>query len=92
MIVHSAAAGEAFVELTQGVAATPSTSTQCCGPIALPSATPIAPALVDLRIVATTPAAAAALASLGVEVWATASAAAADAVVDAALEALSEVK
>ena len=92
VIVHSAAAGEAFVELTQGVPAPPSSSTQCCGPLAVESAAPIAPALVDLRIVATTPAAAAALASLGVEVWVTASAAAADAVVDAALEALTEVK
>ena len=43
-----------------------------------------------LRVVATTAAAAAALESLGVEVYATASAAAADAVVDAALKALSE--
>jgi methylmalonyl-CoA mutase cobalamin-binding subunit len=43
-----------------------------------------------LRIVATTKAAAEALESLGVEVYATASAAAADAVVDAAIKALAE--
>ena len=89
VIVHSAAAGEAFVELTQGLPVAPSTSTQCCGPEVHVSATPRAVLAAGLRVIATTPAAAAALEALGVEVYATASAAAADAVVDAALKALS---
>lgn len=91
VIVHSAAAGEAFVELTQGVPEESANAAQCCGPLAQPQAAPSRSALSDgLRIVATTPAAAAALQSLGVEVYATAAASAADAVVDAALKALSE--
>jgi hypothetical protein len=63
----------------------------CCGPGAHEAPGPAAPRALDgLRLVATTPAAAEALTSLGVEVYATASATAADAVVDAALRALSE--
>lgn len=90
VIVHSAAAGEAFVELTRGLAAMP-THAQCCGPSAEEVA-PLARAVLSegQRIVATTPAAAAALESLGVEVYATASGSAADAVVDAAIKALSD--
>lgn len=89
VIVHSAAAGEAFVELTQGLPVAPSTSTQCCGPEVHEPAAPRAVLAAGLRVIATTPAAAAALEALGVEVYATASGAAADAVVDAALKALS---
>jgi hypothetical protein len=88
VIVHSAAAGEAFVELTQGLPAAPATSAQCCGPEVREPAAPLAVLAAGLRVIATTPAAAAALEALGVEVYATASAAAADAVVDAALKAL----
>ena len=91
VIVHSAAAGEAFVELTQGLAMTTAQAPQCCGPEHQHSY-PIARSVLTegLRIVATTKAAAEALESLGVEVYATASAAAADAVVDAAIKALAE--
>ena len=86
VIVHSAAAGEAFVELTQGLPASGPAAPQCCGPSAVESPAPPRALRADgLRIVATTPAAAAALESLGVEVYATATASAADAVVDAAL-------
>ncbi|MDP1821812.1 MAG: uroporphyrinogen-III synthase [Archangium sp.] len=88
VIVHSAAAGEAFVELTQGLPATPSATAQCCGPEVHQPVAPRVTLASGLRVVATTPAAAAALESLGVEVYATASAAAADAVVDATLKAL----
>ena len=89
VIVHSAAAGEAFVELTQGLAMTTANAPQCGGPEAQHSH-PIARSVLTegLRIVATTQAAAEALQSLGVEVYATASGAAADAVVDAAIKAL----
>lgn len=92
VIVHSAAAGEAFVELTRGLGPDrPEGKAQCCGPaVQEPIPTGRAALGAHVRIVATTAAAAAALESLGVEVYATASAAAADAVVDAALEALSE--
>ncbi len=91
VIVHSAAAGEAFVELTQGAPEETPGEAQCCGPVAQVREAPPRSVLNEgLRVVATTPAAAAALQSLGVEVYATASAAAADAVVDAALRALSE--
>ena len=91
VIVHSAAAGEAFVELTQGLPSSSPQADQCCGPLASTSpSAPRAALSAGLKIVATTPAAAAALEALGVEVYATATAAAADAVVDAALEALSE--
>lgn len=91
VIVHSAAAGEAFVELTQGLPGSAPHAAQCCGPAAEAAIPPVRPVLgAHVRIVATTAAAAAALQSLGVEVYATASAAAADAVVDAALQALSE--
>lgn len=91
VIVHSAAAGEAFVELTSGLAMSTANAAQCCGP-EHPHVHPVARSVVTegLRIVATTPAVAEALQSLGVEVYATASAAAADAVVDAAIKALSE--
>lgn len=91
VIVHSAAAGEAFVELTQGLAPVEPNAAQCCGPVAELTVPDARAALsADVRIVATTPAAAAALQSLGVEVYATASGAAADAVLDAAIRALSE--
>jgi uroporphyrinogen-III synthase len=93
VIVHSAAAGEAFVELTRGTELLHARKheAQCCGP-ELEHTHALAPAMLTegLRIVATTPAAAEALQSLGVEVYATASGAAADAVVDAAIRALSE--
>lgn len=91
VIVHSAAAGEAFVELTSGLALTTANAPQCCGP-EHQHVQPVARSVLTegLRIVATTPAAAEALQSLGVEVYATASGAAADAVVDAAIKALSE--
>ncbi len=90
VIVHSAAAGEAFVELTRGLPVAPHDA-QCCGPTTLEAAPSHRSVLSEgLRVVATTAAAAAALESLGVEVYATASAGAADAVVDAALKALSE--
>jgi len=88
VIVHSAAAGEAFVELTQGLPAEAPDATQCCGPLASAPQEPPRAALAGLKIVATTPEAAAALEALGVEVYVTASAPAADAVVDAALAAL----
>ena len=91
VIVHSAAAGEAFVELTQGLPASPSQAPQCCGPGAIEAVVSTRlPWAEGLRVVATTPSAAAALQSLGVEVYATATASAADAVVDAALRALTE--
>lgn len=91
VIVHSAAAGEAFVELTQGLPVPSSHEAQCCGPVVPEAVAGCRSVLTQgLRVVATTAAAAAALESLGVEVYATASAAAADAVVDAALKALSE--
>ncbi len=90
VIVHSAAAGEAFIELTQGFPVSNPQADQCCGPLAAGSQAPRSIPAAGLKIVATTPAAASALQALGVEVYATASAPAADAVVDAALEALSE--
>ena len=90
VIVHSAAAGEAFIELTQGLPVSNPQADQCCGPLAESSHAPHPIPTAGLKIVATTPAAASALQALGVEVYATASAPAADAVVDAALEALSE--
>ena len=91
VIVHSAAAGEAFVELTQGLPRLTAHDAQCCGP-EVEHLAAIAPAMLTegVRIIATTPAAAEALQSLGVAVYATASGAAADAVVDAAIRALSE--
>ena len=89
VIVHSAAAGEAFIELTQGLPVSNPQADQCCGPLAESSHAPHRVPTAGLKIVATTPAAASALQALGVEVYATASAPAADAVVDAALEALS---
>lgn len=91
VIVHSAAAGEAFVELTRGLPVPESSALHCCGPEAHAHepTSPVQP-LEGVRLVATSPAAAEALQSLGVEVYATASATAADAVVDAALRALSE--
>lgn len=91
VIVHSAAAGEAFVELTQGLPVSAPHAAQCCGPVVAEVVHGSRSVLSEgLRVVATTAAAAAALESLGVEVYATAAAAAADAVVDAALKALSE--
>jgi uroporphyrinogen-III synthase len=90
VIVHSAAAGEAFVELLTPPSAQSPAGPQCCGPAVHEAALPRATLPEGTRIVATTPAAAAALESLGVEVYATASTAAADAVVDAALGALTE--
>jgi len=91
VIVHSAAAGEAFVELTRGLPVADASALHCCGPGAHAHEvkSPLQP-LEGVRLVATSPAAAEALQSLGVEVYATASATAADAVVDAALRALSE--
>lgn len=91
VIVHSTAAGEAWAEATRG-ASTVEHDQYCCGPhehrhapeprrVALPA---------QVRVVATTEATAEALRELGVEVYATAQAAAADAVVDATLRALSE--
>lgn len=91
VIVHSAAAGEAFVEATCGLPKAEPSLLHCCGPGAhAHEGAPPVRALDGVRLVATTPAAAEALAALGVEVYATAAATAADAVVDAALRALSE--
>ncbi len=91
VIVHSAAAGEAWVEATREAAAHVHDE-YCCGPhvpheektvrrIAVPG---------GVKVVAATPAVASALQALGVPVYATAAAPAADAVVDATLGALSE--
>lgn len=90
VIVHSPAAGEAFVEATRGAPARDGHA-QCCGPSVDDAASaPLISMPEGLRLVASTAHAAAALQALGVEVYATASAPAADAVVDAALKALSE--
>ncbi len=91
VIVHSAAAGEAWAELTRGASPNAAPSESCCGPgeqHATVAPGPVFAVPGSLRVVATTPAAAQALEALGVEVYATARAASADAVVDAALEAL----
>lgn len=91
VIVHSAAAGEAFVELTQGLPEATTGAPQCCGPSGhAADAAPKAGLAPGLRIVATSPAAAEALRALGVEVYVTAAHPAADAVLDATLRALSE--
>lgn len=91
VIVHSAAAGEAFLELTQGTPPAADAGPQCCGPTPHVHAEAPAPLVVPgLRLVATTAVAAEALRALGVEVYATAAGPSADAVVDAALRALSE--
>lgn len=91
VIVHSAAAGEAFIELTQGLLDAPAVAPQCCGPTAQgpdERARRLLPP--GLRLVATSPIAAEALRALGVEVYVTAAHPAADAVLDATLRALSE--
>ncbi len=90
VIVHSAAAGEAWAELTRGAPVQHPPSESCCGPNEqhAPLAGPVLAVPLGLRVVASSPAAAEALQSLGVEVYATARGTSADAVVDAALEAL----
>lgn len=91
VIVHSAAAGEAFLELTQGLPGAAAAAPQCCGPTEPVPASALAPAQPEgLRFVATSTAAAEALRALGVEVYVTAAHPAADAVLDATLRALSE--
>lgn len=89
VIVHSAAAGEAWAELTLEPVQS-AVSESCCGPgeqhtHAHPAVLPV-PA--QLRVVATCVAAADALAARGVAVHSVASAPTADAIVDAALEAM----
>ncbi len=91
VIVHSAAAGEVFAEVTRG-AAHVANDQYCCGPHEhQPTTEPRRVALpAEVRVVATSEATAETLRALGVEVYATAEAPAADAVVDATLRALSE--
>lgn len=91
VIVHSAAAGEAWAEATRDVGAV-THDQYCCGPhehhdVAAPTRVAV-PA--GVRVVATSAATADALRDLGVEVHTVADAPAADAVVDATLRALSE--
>lgn len=90
VIVHSAAAGEAWAELTRGAPVHQAPSESCCGPgeAHVHVAAPLLKVPNSLRVVATSPAAADALEALGVTVYATAKGSTADAVVDAALEAL----
>jgi uroporphyrinogen-III synthase len=90
VIVHSAAAGEAWAELTRGAPMSAAPSESCCGPgeAHVHVAAPLLKVSSALRVVASSPAAAQTLESLGVPVYATARGATADAVVDAALEAL----
>lgn len=92
VIVHSAAAGEAWAEATLGELRHVHDQ-YCCGPHGHRHGAAAGPSVVvseALRVVATSASAAAALQELGVKVHRTASAQAADAVVDAALSALSE--
>jgi uroporphyrinogen-III synthase len=91
VIVHSAAAGEAWAEAVLGEARHVHDQ-YCCGPHGHlhHSEGPSLAVSSELRVVATSASAASALQELGVKVHCTASATAADAVVDAALSALSE--
>ncbi|PZR13877.1 MAG: hypothetical protein DI536_11130 [Archangium gephyra] len=91
VIVHSAAAGEVWAEVTRG-ASTDAHDAYCCGPHEHPHAPEPQRVSVPqgVRVVAASAAAADTLRALGVEVYATAEANAADAVVDATLRALTE--
>ncbi len=90
VIVHSPAAGEAWAELTRGAPKPVAPSESCCGPgeAHVHVAPPVLTVPLSLRVVASSAAAAQTLEALGVEVYVTARSSSADAVVDAALEAL----
>ncbi len=87
VIVHSAAAGEAWLDVTQGVTSS-STHAACCDVPQLVPAVQRIEGHSHCRIVSTSPVVSAALAARGVEAYVTATSSAADAVVDAALKAL----
>ncbi|MGV3621380.1 MAG: uroporphyrinogen-III synthase [Archangium sp.] len=91
VIVHSSAAGEAWAELTRG-ASHDEHDQYCCGPHEHHQQPEAQRVVVPegVRVVAASEAAAETLRGLGVEVYVTAQANAADAVVDATLRALTE--
>ncbi|MFZ5444122.1 MAG: uroporphyrinogen-III synthase [Myxococcota bacterium] len=88
VLVHSPAAGEVWAELSRGGEAHPADDA-CCGPVQpRPAPASALGGAAAVRVVAGTQATAEVLSALGVEVFTTARAGTADALVDAALEAL----